>query len=46
MNNAHYCERCRRRSCAFYNSKQESACDALTVAYEDDQKCKFFKTKK
>lgn len=39
------CERCGRRSCKFYNRSRNSACDALACAYEDDQKCKFFKPK-
>lgn len=38
--------RCRRTSCKFYNSGRKSACNALSDAYGDDQKCKFYKPKK
>lgn len=37
--------RCRKTSCKFYNKSRKSACDALAIAYEDDQKCAFFKKK-
>lgn len=37
--------RCRRTSCKFYKRSRKSGCEALAIAYEDDQKCKFFKKK-